>query len=150
MLGGRCCLPICDSSTQKEEMGSPGASWLALVSFGFISGDPDSENKVKSNEDSWYQPWASTDTQDHTDTNTNSTTQTQANTYKLLHVRKKSWKKIGNLNMVHISNYLTLILGWYIYPVLDSPAGRCRIFTVTLAHIPHDENFLEMQCDSCM
>lgn len=144
MLDGHWCLPICNSSTQKPEMGSPWASWLALVSSGFNSGDPDSENTAMKTPD--CQPWASTDTQDHPDTHANTTAQTQANTHKSLHIRKKKpWKKWKSKHGINFKLFYC-ILGCFIYPVIESLAGRSHIFTVTLAHMLYNENLPEMQC----
>lgn len=52
-------------------------------------------------------------------------------------------------NMVQISNRLILILGCFIYSVMESLAGRCPVLTVTLVHMLHDEKFPERQRDSC-
>lgn len=146
MLDGHWCLPICNSSTQKPEMGSPWASWIALVSSGFNSGDPDSENTVKSNEDSWLSALSlhrytrqSRHTRKYNCTDTGK--YTQIPTYK----KKKPWKKWKSKHGINFKLFYC-ILGCFIYPVMESLAGRSHIFTVTLEHMLYNENLPEMQC----
>lgn len=142
MLGGYCCSSICYSRTQKPEMGSPWASWLALLSSAFNSGEPDSENKVKSSEDSWLSALGLLHryTRPHRHTCKHNCTDTgkyiQIPTFKKKTLKK--WKSKHDISF----KLFYCILGCFIYPVMESLVG----FTVTLTHMLYDENFPEMQC----
>lgn len=88
------------------------------------------------------QPWGSTEIhktiQTHGQTQLHRHRQIHTNTY----IKEKKWKPKHGINF----KLFYCILGYFIYPVMESLAGSSHIFTVTLAHMLYDENFPEMQC----